>query len=739
MTIKNSIKKIIVAVVIILIVLTIAIIIGVKFNSASTVVIEETPTGSGEMFYDPEPSESEKLTKKSDIDGLTVAQKEEMGLRWEDGSDSDWDGLTDKEEIEIYGSDPTKTSTAGDLYTDYYKVTNGMDVNKFYDYEGEFVFEFNHTDELIPTPLNAIDYQGNFLNLGKIEEPNVYNETGYPTGSPLVKVPVRLYRVKQFSGNITVDFSKLLEETGKTVDDFDVYIYTTSKEKPEECGNTKVEVSVDGNKATIENFKFAFENCYEIYIADKDTPEIERLVSNAANGLNNVISTATNPISDILSISDTDYETILLTKEVVEEDWFKETGGILTIGNAFLGGYLNIYPTIYYVDMVDEEGNSIEVAIDAITKSWNKYMATPDRIKKSIEMTPENSPNQYKKVSPQKILLIKNACDFLLSTFHRAQLTYSSNIFNKEDIKSEMILTWYTYADWIEYVGDKLTDSEESEPIKVEIAPKSFSYYGSEEDYFPFTNFTTENNPGVCAGIAYYEAYVYNNGGYEGVGSYNSHSWDVTKDIENQTILAKHGLGRYKNENWTDEKSKREVISVEKHWFSDDVETTKRGNIDKSLLTEGEKQFVEMIEGFHEKFNQEAYQPLCTDYTFDKRCTYDRFKKIQSLIDEDQFLILCMGYRDPENSSLVGHALLLTGIDMKPHDNGDGVIELYCADPNKNNRGIVTIWPSEKFTENHEKVEAFDYYYKTNGTEFGSTVYPEYSFSIWTTDYERYL
>lgn len=45
------------------------------------------------------------------------------------------DGLTDKEEIEVYGSDPLKASTAGDLYTDKYKVEHDMDVNKKYDYE----------------------------------------------------------------------------------------------------------------------------------------------------------------------------------------------------------------------------------------------------------------------------------------------------------------------------------------------------------------------------------------------------------------------------------------------------------------------------------------------------------------------------------------------------------------------------------------------------------------------------
>ena len=51
----------------------------------------------------------------SDIEGMSQYDKYEMGLSIEDGSDSDSDGLTDKEEIEIYDSDPLKASTAVDF------------------------------------------------------------------------------------------------------------------------------------------------------------------------------------------------------------------------------------------------------------------------------------------------------------------------------------------------------------------------------------------------------------------------------------------------------------------------------------------------------------------------------------------------------------------------------------------------------------------------------------------------
>lgn len=47
--------------------------------------------------------------------------------------DIDGDGLSDEEEIEVYHTDPNKISTSGDLYSDYYKVQNQLDVNKQYE------------------------------------------------------------------------------------------------------------------------------------------------------------------------------------------------------------------------------------------------------------------------------------------------------------------------------------------------------------------------------------------------------------------------------------------------------------------------------------------------------------------------------------------------------------------------------------------------------------------------------
>lgn len=85
----------------------------------------------------------------SDIEGMSQYDKKEMGLFISDGSDTDGDGLTDKEEIEVYNSNPLKSSTAGDLYYDSYKVEHGMDLHTYYEYEEEFLIPNNQCSDIV--------------------------------------------------------------------------------------------------------------------------------------------------------------------------------------------------------------------------------------------------------------------------------------------------------------------------------------------------------------------------------------------------------------------------------------------------------------------------------------------------------------------------------------------------------------------------------------------------------------
>lgn len=93
------------------------------------------------VMEDPVYKESQKELKAmkkepSDIKGMTKYDKVKMGLDSKNGSDSDGDGLTDKEEIEVYKTDPLKMSTVGDYYTDGEKVKIGLNLLKKAKYKG---------------------------------------------------------------------------------------------------------------------------------------------------------------------------------------------------------------------------------------------------------------------------------------------------------------------------------------------------------------------------------------------------------------------------------------------------------------------------------------------------------------------------------------------------------------------------------------------------------------------------
>jgi hypothetical protein len=75
-------------------------------------------------------TESE-LKEDTNGDGLTNEEKIRLGLDIL-SDDTDGDGLTDYDEIYVYGSDPTKYSTSGDVLSDAYKIAKGYDINTYY-------------------------------------------------------------------------------------------------------------------------------------------------------------------------------------------------------------------------------------------------------------------------------------------------------------------------------------------------------------------------------------------------------------------------------------------------------------------------------------------------------------------------------------------------------------------------------------------------------------------------------
>ena len=60
-----------------------------------------------------------------DNDGVLDVKEKELGLS-NRNYDTDGDGLTDKQELDTYNTDPTNTDSDGDGYADGYEVMNGF-------------------------------------------------------------------------------------------------------------------------------------------------------------------------------------------------------------------------------------------------------------------------------------------------------------------------------------------------------------------------------------------------------------------------------------------------------------------------------------------------------------------------------------------------------------------------------------------------------------------------------------
>ncbi len=86
---------------------------------------EEIPDGKG---GNDEEDESPAAVQDSDGDGLTNEQEIDAGTSVSK-ADTDNDGLGDREEVQVYGTDPRRADTDGDTYADGVEVDGGYNPN----------------------------------------------------------------------------------------------------------------------------------------------------------------------------------------------------------------------------------------------------------------------------------------------------------------------------------------------------------------------------------------------------------------------------------------------------------------------------------------------------------------------------------------------------------------------------------------------------------------------------------
>ena len=256
----------------------------------------------------------------SDIEGLSVYDKYTMGLQRQDGSDSDYDGLTDKEEIEIYGTDPLKASSAGDLYTDAYKVQNGLDPYTYKKYTEEIAFPYLECEEVQLTASSPIDF-----NAVVTDCTFAYDLSSFEVGKIY-----KGYDLYNYGGIVKINVHDLLTEND--INDFEIYITNGPFVIPGENSFKKCSYKLEGE--------------YLIFLTEKQGFKIKSFINGIFNQDDAAVSTSMNN---------------------------KDKGEALIYGSPWgvlLGGKI----TIYYTECFDKDNTSLfkEEAEQAIPTIFTK-------------------------------------------------------------------------------------------------------------------------------------------------------------------------------------------------------------------------------------------------------------------------------------------------------------------------------------------------------------------------------
>ena len=209
----------------------------------------------------------------SDIEGLSVYDKYMKGLQRQNGSDSDYDGLTDKEEIEVYGTDPLKASTAGDLYTDAYKVQNGMDPFTYIEYTGEIIFPYLECEEVQLTASSPTDF--NAVVSGCTAS---YDLSSFDIGEVY-----KGYDLYNYAGNIKINVCDMMAD--QNINEFEVYVTNGPFIIPGETELRKCTYELEGDVAAI-NYEFENGNEYLIFLAEKRGFSVSGLINSIVGGKN---------------------------------------------------------------------------------------------------------------------------------------------------------------------------------------------------------------------------------------------------------------------------------------------------------------------------------------------------------------------------------------------------------------------------------------------------------------------
>lgn len=429
--------------------------------------------------------------KKSDIKGMSQYDKYKMGLDYHNGSDSDHDGLSDEEEIEVYGTDPLKSSTAGDLYTDGYKVANDMNLKKSYKMNKQ-TFHNNNCEEVVLSADDAVS-----LNAAVEDVTDRYSLTDYG-----IKKIYKGFWISNYSGTFSLDLDKIFSDNDISKSDISIWMYKGDFLAYGLSDLEKCKYKMDGNLAVIED-KLSADASYYIYVTEKK------------NILNSIFTSASHKTQ--LNSSKDDQAIFLL----------KESPILHSLGLTKVD--------VYYPDQNNDEAN-IKMEQRAI-KLYNLKEDT-DEIN-FIPLSVDKIQKKYQK---------------LRDTMPKLE-TKDGLVYNKDGQGNLLLALYgyQCIDDGITVdAGGNGKNSKDSEKVMYKNHHTKFDPY---VDELPFQNFASQyGHNGNCAGIARLTSYLFNTGSYPKNGSYDDIKWNLGTDKHNATLMDP-GLSDYKTNSFVDDHS----------------------------------------------------------------------------------------------------------------------------------------------------------------------------------------
>lgn len=417
--------------------------------------------------------------EKSDIEGLSKYEKMEMGLEIQNGSDTDGDGLTDKAEIEIYKSDPLKCSTSGDLYSDKYKIDNGMDIFEKYDYTGDPTIK--DKDNIItlyaktPYDLGEIEPDATMqtrprstgaraFDCTETAKDELVNQNSFHIHYCLSDDFYRAYMITGYDGDkIDIDLNKVAQATGKRASSLDIEIYGKRTEKTFKTKRNDDVITVAiGGEETTEGSPF---NAYEVYVVD------------------NKRSVLFNAIKGASSLDDT---------ETKKKEFNKDHG--LIVISPLVSAFTKTPPKVYCSeDITDEEK---KIVLDQATKVYRSVYVAPIWVQRPI-----CDETYITYMSTDRLKRLSAMCEIILGKRNKIPPNGDADPYQDH----VMPIAYQNLGDFFTMAKQEAEDIEKAEQEE----NKKFTLM----DEFSFDNFTSVyTGAGVCTGMSRVTAEVYNNG-----------------------------------------------------------------------------------------------------------------------------------------------------------------------------------------------------------------------------------